>query len=94
MTRVLTTEEAKTAIREIQRIVNGGLTEQIDQLDHQGRVLSQPDRWDGPLAVQFRTSTWPDTKTALNKAKQELEELRDQLDKIAQNITTAGGGSA
>ena len=91
MTRVLTTEEAKTAIREIQRIVNGGLTEQISQLDTQGQTLSQPNIWDGALAVQFRSSTWPETRAALDKAKQELEELRDQLERISQNIMSAGG---
>jgi hypothetical protein len=45
------------------------------------------------LAVQFRSSTWPETKSALEKAKTELDELRTQLDKIAQNIFTAGGGA-
>jgi uncharacterized protein YukE len=93
MSRVLSTEEAKTAIRQVQSIINGGLTDQISSLDTQGQKLSQPDVWDGPLAVQFRSSTWPETKSALDKAKQELDDLRAQLEKIAQNIFTAGGGS-
>jgi uncharacterized protein YukE len=91
--RVLSTEDAKSAIRQIQSIIQGGLTDQIQQLDTQGQKLSQPDVWDGPLAVQFRSSTWPETKSALEKAKTELDELRTQLDKIAQNIFTAGGGA-
>jgi hypothetical protein len=91
--RVLSTEDAKTAIRQIQTIINNGLADQIGQLDAQGQKLSQPDVWDGPLAVTFRTSTWPETKAALEKAKSELEDLRGQLDKISQNIFTAGGGS-
>jgi uncharacterized protein YukE len=91
--RVLSTEEAKVAIRQVQSIIQGGLAEQIQQLDTQGQKLSQPDVWDGPLAVQFRSSTWPQTRSALEKAKSELEDLRAQLDKIAQNIFTAGGGS-
>jgi len=57
--RVLSTEEAKSAIRDIQRIINGGLTEQLGQLDTNGQKLSQPDVWDGPLATTFRSSTWP-----------------------------------
>ncbi|WP_112421515.1 pyrophosphorylase [Streptococcus agalactiae] len=93
MTRVLSTEEAKTAIRQLQSIINGGFTDQIDQLDAQGQILSDPNNWDGPLATQFRTDTWPQTKGALNKAKTELEELRVQLEQIAQNIFVAGGGS-
>ena len=91
--RVLSTEDAKSAIRQIQSIINGGLADQISQLDSQGQKLSQPDVWDGPLASQFRGSTWPETRSALEKAKQELDDLRAQLDKIAQNIFTAGGGS-
>ena len=89
---VKSTEAAENAIRAIQNIINGGLTEQINQLDNNGRILSDPNNWDGPLAQQFRTSTWPETKAALDKAKTELEELQMQLDKISQNIFSAGGG--
>ena len=91
--RVLSTEEAKSAIRDIQRIINGGLTEQLQALDVNGKTLSDPNKWDGPLAHQFRTDTWPQTKAALEKAKTELDELHQQLNKIATNIFTAGGGS-
>lgn len=91
MSRVLSTEEAKNAIRQIQSIINGGFTDQIDQLDAQGKILSDANTWDGPLAQQFRGSVWPETTTALGKVKTELEELRSQLDQIAQNIFTAGG---
>ncbi|WP_433824950.1 pyrophosphorylase [Actinoplanes sp. CA-015351] len=90
--RVLSTDQAKTSIQQVQSIINGGLTDQIAQLDAQGKMLSNPDVWDGPLAQQFRDQTWPETKAALDKAKQELDQLRDQLQKIAQNIMTAGGG--
>ena len=91
--RVLSTEQAKTSIQQVQAIINGGLTDQISQLDAQGKMLSNPDVWDGPLAQQFRDQTWPETKAALDKAKQELDQLREQLQKIAQNIMTAGGGA-
>ncbi|QWW19529.1 hypothetical protein I6B53_10715 [Schaalia sp. 19OD2882] len=91
--RVLSSEQAKTAITQLQNIINGGLTDQINALNTQGQTLSQPDVWDGPLAETFRSSTWPETKAALDKAKQELEELRDQLQKISQNIMSAGGGA-
>lgn len=93
MSRVLSTAEAKTAIQQVQSILNGGFTDQISQLDAQGKILSDPNVWDGPLATQFRGSVWPETKTALDKVKSELEELRTQLDQISQNIFTAGGGA-
>jgi hypothetical protein len=93
MSRVLSTEQAKAAISQVQSIINGGFTDQISALDAQGRVLSDPNVWDGPLAAQFRGSTWPETKAALDKAKNELEELRGQLQKISQDIFSAGGGA-
>lgn len=91
--RVLSTPEAKDAIKALEQIINGGLTDQITQLNTQGQKLSQPDVWDGPLAETFRGTTWPETKAALDKAKTELDELKMQLEKISQNIMTAGGGS-
>ena len=93
MSRVLSTEQAKTAINQVQGIINGGFTDQISQLDAQGRILSDPNVWDGPLAATFRGSTWPETKAALDKAKTELEQLRTQLDNISANIFSAGGGA-
>jgi hypothetical protein len=93
MSRVLSTEQAKLSIQQIQGIVNGGFTDQITALDNQGRILSDPNVWDGPLATTFRSSTWPETKAALDKARSELEELRNQLQKISQDIFTAGGSS-
>jgi uncharacterized protein YukE len=90
--RVLSTEQAKTSIQQVQAIINGGLTEQIAKLDAQGKTLSDPNVWDGPLASQFRDQTWPETKNALEKAKSELDQLRNQLQKISQNIMSAGGG--
>ena len=92
MSRVLSTEEAKAAIGQMQGIINGGLTDQISQLDNQGRVLSDPNVWDGPLADRFRSQTWPETRQALERAKAELEQLRGQLRQISTNIFTAGGG--
>ena len=48
--RVLSTDTAKQAISQMQTIINGGFQEQIQQLNRQGEVLSDPNNWDGPLA--------------------------------------------
>lgn len=90
--RVLSTDAAKSAISQVQSIVTGGLSGEINKLDSQGKILSQPDIWDGPLAQQFRDSTWPQVKSSLDKTQQELEQLREQLHKITTEIMTAGGG--
>lgn len=90
-TRVLSTAEAESAIRRMQGIVNGGLVDQIRQLDAEGRVLSDPNIWDGALASEFRGAVWPDTKAALDKVTAQLEELRGRIEMINRNIMTAGG---
>jgi uncharacterized protein YukE len=91
--RVLSSEAAKAAIMQIQSIVTGGLSSEIQRLDSQGKILSQPDVWDGPLAQRFRDETWPGFKQTLDKTQQELEHLREQLNQIATNIMQAGGGA-
>ena len=55
MSRVLSTEQAKSAIAQVQSIVNGGFTDQISSLDAQGKILSDPNTWDGPLANGITT---------------------------------------
>ncbi len=91
--RVLSTDTAKAAITQLQAVITGGLSGEITKLDQQGRTLSDPEVWDGPLAQEFRDQTWPGVKSSLDKTQQELELLREQLQKITTNIMTAGGGS-
>jgi uncharacterized protein YukE len=88
--RVLSTNQAKDAIKKMQRIINSGLVEQITQLNNEGQTLSDRNVWDGKLAEDFR-GRWPDIHNALNKAKNDLSDLSKDLEKIAANIMTAGG---
>lgn len=90
MPRVLSTEAAKSAISSMSSIINGGLTDQINQLDQKGQTLSQPEVWDGSLAGQFR-SAWPQTSRSLQTVRTELDELRVKIEQINTNIMTAGG---
>jgi len=90
--RVLSTATAKMAITEMQRIINSGLVEQIDALNRQGQTLSDPMVWDGRLATQFRED-WRQTYTQLQAAKQTLEDLRAKIQRINENIMTAGGNA-
>ena len=91
--RVLSTEQAKSSISKMQSIINGGFADQISQLDAEGQTLSDPNVWDGPHAATFRGEIWPANSAALKKAQQELEDLRNQLQTISQDIFTAGGGA-
>jgi uncharacterized protein YukE len=90
MVRVLSSDEARTAITQMQNIINGGLTEQIRNLDTQGQRLSDRDVWDGKLATDFRVQ-WPETKRALDNVIQKLDELRNSVHLINNDIMSAGG---
>jgi hypothetical protein len=90
-TRVLATEEARQAITQIQTILNNGLAQTIGQLKTQGTNLSEPNVWDGQLAMEFRSSIWPQCSTALDSAQTQLQELHQKLQQIHQNIMAAGG---
>lgn len=90
MPRVLSTDAARSAVQAMSSIISGGLTDQISQLDRQGRQLSQPDVWDGSLASQFR-SAWPATSRSLQQVRDELEDLRVRVERINADIMTAGG---
>jgi hypothetical protein len=89
--RVLATPEAVQAIQKMQQIIAGGLTDQVRQLDAQGRTLSDPSTWDGPKANDFRSQVWPQVNSALQKAVTELTDLRTRLDGIQRDILAAGG---
>jgi len=90
MSRVLSTDAARSAITSMSSIINGGLADQISRLDQQGRQLSQPDVWDGSLAGQFR-SAWPETSRSLQTMRSELEDLRVKVERINADIMAAGG---
>lgn len=90
--RVLASAEGRQAIQSMREIINGGLVEQIERLNREGETLSQPDVWDGRLAQQFR-GEWPDTRQRLIRMKDALEELRVSVEKINQNIMSAGGNA-
>lgn len=92
MSRVLSTETAKSSIRTMATIINGDLTEQIRRLDTEGNSICQPDVWDGSLATQFR-STWPATSKALQNVRNELDQLRSRVERINADIMAAGGNA-
>jgi len=90
--RVLSTDAAKRANKEMQRIISGPLMELIDRLNRELQTLSDPNVWDGRFAQQFRNE-WPQTHSALLKAKEALEELRARSEQINTDIMGAGGYS-
>ena len=89
--RVLSTDEAKSAIQRIAQILAGGLADQIHALKTEGQTLSDPNVWDGMLAESFRSDTWPSTATNLDAVARSLEELQREIAGINTDIMLAGG---
>ena len=88
--RVLSSESARTAVQGLKQVITGTLPEQIAQLRDKGNTLSQPDVWDGNLAQQFRAQ-WPEHQRAIEQMRATLDELQQSVDRITQDIMSAGG---
>lgn len=89
--RVLTTPEAEQASNRMGTIITGQLADDIRDLIAQGDQLSEPNVWDGTHAGTFRNG-WPNTRTQLNEALQQLGELRTAVERVRTDIVAAGGG--
>jgi uncharacterized protein YukE len=88
--RVFSSGGARASIQRFQSVVNGPLLDQINALNREGQVLSDPNNCDGRLAEQFH-ATWPQTHQQLLRVKESLEELRQRSQLINQNIMSTGG---
>lgn len=88
--RVLATEAARDAVRQMQQIINGPLNEQIELLNRYGQVLCDPNVWDGNLARRFRHE-WPQHYQSLRHTQETLNTLRHTVEQYMQNILIAGG---
>jgi hypothetical protein len=88
--RILTTEAAREAVRQLQQLLNGGLVDQMELLNRQGQVLSDPNLWDGNLAQQFRYE-WPQHQQALRRTQETFQQLRMLVERAQQNMALTGG---
>ena len=88
--RVLTTAEAASAATQMGSILNSGLSSEISKLDSQGKILSEPNTWDGPHAQTFR-SQWPQINTTLTRLLGQLQQLQTAVKNVNSDIAQAGG---
>lgn len=86
---VTSTQEAIEAIQAMKNILNGGLTDQIQQFSSRGDSLN-PQNFAGAHADAFY-GEWPAVKTALNNAVTKLQEISDNIMNVNTNIQGAGG---
>ena len=91
MTRVLSTDTARSSVERLRSLVDDRLTSELRAVQVEGATLSDPDVWDGVEAARFRADTWPRVDHALQAAVAELQALQQQVQMITANIMAAGG---
>jgi uncharacterized protein YukE len=90
VSQVLSTDQATTTVQQMQALLNGDLTSNLQTLINQGNTLAEPTVWNGQLAAQFRDS-WPSTSQQLQTTVQDLLQLTQECATIVANILSAGG---
>ena len=93
MARVLTTQEALTQVREMERIINGDLQSNVNRLLQLTQRLTDPAVWAGGAANRYRSQA-ENWRSAIQNALQKVREMQDQADLINARIREAGGGLA
>jgi hypothetical protein len=89
--RVLATDAAKDAAVKLQSLLNGDMQKDLKAVDADGAVLADPNQWDGPRAITFRTSEWPQHDQAINSAIRTLETIGAHAQSTIEAIQAAGG---
>jgi hypothetical protein len=88
--RVLAGPEAVEAANRMRQTVESGLDAELSALEVAAGRLSDPNVWDGPHAVQFR-SLWGEMAPRLRQSQADLAQLRTWVQGVADSILLAGG---
>lgn len=91
--RVLAGPEAIESANRMRQTIEGGLDAELSALESAANRLSEPNVWDGPHAVQFR-SMWADMAPRLRQSQADLAQLRNWVHAVADSILAAGGGAS
>jgi hypothetical protein len=62
----------------------------VQQVIAVGDQLARPEAWDGPVAVDYRQGSWPQTRGALRVGIQSLEGARASADAVVHAVYGAG----
>jgi uncharacterized protein YukE len=80
-------------VTQLRTAIDGSLGDTLATIKQSGDTLAQPDVWDGTLASDFRSNTWPAVVSALNNMQTQLGNLHQKLNSIQTNIQEAGGNT-
>jgi hypothetical protein len=87
---VRSTPEAVNAIDDLAATINGPLLTHFEEVRRYGRVLRDPENWDGRTAAEFRASIWPSYERTLTELHVQLDKLKTRLGEIQAEIISAG----
>ncbi len=92
--RVLATEQARDAAKQMLALT-GSVKDKVGRVVQQGRVLADPQRWDGGVAGKWRND-WSHDASQLSQTAAKLEELERRAHQVVEDIFKAdsGAGSA
>ena len=87
---VLASDEAISAVSTLKTQIESDLREKIQAVLTTGELLTDPTNWNGPKAMEFE-DLWPDVRTSLTNANEQLGEIASRVDQITAAIMAAGG---
>lgn len=87
---VLTTDEAEQLARSLAGNIQA-LRQAFETMLTTGDRLASPGVWEGQAATQFQQE-WQDTRRWAHTSVDRLVDLQDNVARVNQNITDAGGG--
>lgn len=88
--RTVSSPAAESAVQQMQAILSGNLSGDLERLRGYAQKLSSPDVWDGKAATEFRGPVWSSSNSALVELQSQLEQLRSKVDIITRDIMNAG----
>lgn len=89
--RVVTSEQAVALVARLRSDIDT-VREALDVMLRTGEELASPLVWEGTAANRFRDEEWAGTRQWALGSVQQLTELQATVDRINQDILTAGGG--
>lgn len=87
---VLTTDEAEQLARALAGNIQT-VQQALETMLGTGDRLASPGVWEGRAATQFQQE-WQDTRRWATTSVERLTALQDDVARVNQNITEAGGG--
>ncbi|HEV2344380.1 MAG TPA: hypothetical protein VGS97_09835 [Actinocrinis sp.] len=89
---VKVTAEAEMHIHQLAALLNGPLTDVLNQIVAHGLALTDPNVWAGQAASIFANEVWPQVQSLLSQVNGSLNQVQSQVAGVLASVTAAGSG--